>query len=183
MVKDLIRKLQKLTVEAVPFDPSSLGDEVATRTQWTPAKGGGASFQTHRLVEIDLHRTEFRATPGMTLFAGGFMVMGLAAMAIMTMANRGDLGTAIIASVVGLLFAGIGGGMLYFGAAPIVFDKRRGEFWKGRVAPYGIRGSAGSRPALPRSEPPTAVPCRNRRCPRTTPPARASRRRVRRRRW
>ena len=64
MVRDLVRKLQKLTIEAVPFDPSSLNDEVATKTAWTPAKGGGASFQTHRLVEVDPHRTEFRAVPG-----------------------------------------------------------------------------------------------------------------------
>ncbi len=136
MLKDLVRKLQKLTVEAVPFDPATLGDEVALVTEWTPAKGGGASFQTHRLVEIDLHRTEFRATPGMILFAGVFLVIGLGASSIVMIANRGDLGASIIASLVGLLFAAIGGGMLYWGAAPIVFDKRRGEYWKGRTAPY-----------------------------------------------
>jgi hypothetical protein len=137
MVRDLVRKLQKLTVEAVPFDPSSLGDEIALRTEWTPAKGGGASFQTHRLVEIDMHRTEFRASAGMVVFSLVFMLIGLGAMAIMVVANQDDSPLALLIPVlVGLVFAGIGGGMLYFGLAPIVFDKRRGEYWKGRTAPY-----------------------------------------------
>ena len=137
MVRDLVRKLQKLTVEAVPFDPSALGDEIALRTEWTPAKGGGANFQTHRLVEIDMHRTEFRATPGMVLFGALFTSIGLGAMAIMVVANRDDANFALFVPVlIGLVFTAIGAGILYFGLAPIVFDKRRGEYWKGRTAPY-----------------------------------------------
>jgi hypothetical protein len=141
MVRDLIRKLQKLRVEAVPFDPSTLGDEVATKTSWGPAKGGGASFQTHRLVEIDPHRTEFRAVPGAIAFYGVFMAIGLGVTTIMFFANQGSSSGSSLAGMIlplmfGLLFAGIGGTMMYFGLAPIVFDKRRGEYWKGRTAPY-----------------------------------------------
>jgi hypothetical protein len=29
--------------------------------------------------------------------------------------------------------------MFYFGAAPIVFDKRKGSYWKGRTSPYDVR--------------------------------------------
>ncbi len=143
MVRDLIRKLQSLKIEAVPFDPSSLNDEVATRTGWNPAKGGGASFQTHRLVEVDPHRTEFRAVPGALAFYGVFLVIGLVVPTIIVFAALQDTsssGAGIVAMIlplfVGVLFVGIGGGMMYFGLAPIVFDKRRGEYWKGRTAPY-----------------------------------------------
>jgi hypothetical protein len=136
MLRDLVKKLQKLTVEAVPFDPASLGDEVALRTEWTPAKGGGANFQTHRLVEIDMHRTEFRASPGLVVFALVFLTIGIAVPAIVGMANRQDVVAVIACAFAGLIFVGVGGGILYFGLAPIVFDKRRGEYWKGRTAPY-----------------------------------------------
>jgi hypothetical protein len=141
MVRDLIRKLQQLTVEAVPFDPSSLGDEVATKTSWEPAKGGGASFRTHRLVEIDPHRTEFRAVRGAIAFYGVFIAIGIVAMTIMFLATQGSSFSAspagvIVPIAVGLVFSAVGGTMIYVGLAPIVFDKRRGEFWKGRVAPY-----------------------------------------------
>jgi hypothetical protein len=137
MLRAALAKLKQLTVEPVPFDPSSLGDEIAMKTSWSPVKGGGANFQTHHLVEIDPHRTEFRASRGMVLFGGLFMVIGLGALTIMVLANQeAPALTMIFPVLIGLVFAGIGGGILYFGLAPIVFDKRRGEYWKGRVAPY-----------------------------------------------
>jgi len=137
MLRATLNKLKQLTVEPVPFDPSGLGDEVALKTSWTPAKGGGASFETHRLVEIDMHRHEFRASPGMVLFAGVFMLVGAVASTVIVIANQeADLIALIFPVIMGLVFVGIGGGMMYFGLAPIVFDKRRGEYWKGRTAPY-----------------------------------------------
>jgi hypothetical protein len=137
MLRAALNKLKQLTVEPVPFDPSGLNDEIALKTSWTPAKGGGASFQTHRLIEIDLHRTEFRASRGMVLFAGLFMAIGIGASSIIVATNQQAApGTLILPIVMGLVFAGVGGAMLWFGLAPIVLDKRRGEYWKGRVAPY-----------------------------------------------
>ena len=137
MLRAVINKLKQLTVEPVPFDPSGLNDEIALKTEWTPAKGGGASFQTHRLVEIDMHRTEFRAATGLVMFSGVFALIGLGSMTIVVVANQGAAPvTLILPILIGLVFAAIGGGMLFFGLAPIVFDKRRGEYWKGRTAPY-----------------------------------------------
>jgi hypothetical protein len=40
--------------------------------------------------------------------------------------------------LIGLVFAGVGGGLLYFGTAPIVFDKRERYFWKGRKGPRDV---------------------------------------------
>jgi hypothetical protein len=51
------------------FDPSQLGDPLAMKTDWTPAKAGGASFRTHKLVRVDPDRLEFRASMGYLLFA------------------------------------------------------------------------------------------------------------------
>ena len=42
---------------------------------------------------------------------------------------------AILPLSIGFVFSIAGGCMLYFGTAPIVFDKREGRFWKGRRAP------------------------------------------------
>ena len=58
------------------FDPSTLDDPAALRTQWDPLVRGGASFTTHAL-----HATpegfEYRTNLHMKLFAGLFLVMGL----------------------------------------------------------------------------------------------------------
>lgn len=148
MFKGLTLKLKGLRVEPVSFDPAALGDDHAACTQWGAAKGGGASFRTHRLVEVDPTRTEFRATRGAVVFYSIFLGIGLAVMvgftvATLTLDASGEF--PLIAPVLfGLIFTGVGGGLLYFGTAPMVFVKRRGEYWKGRVAPY----EAGSHRAL-----------------------------------
>ncbi|WP_339137431.1 MAG: hypothetical protein WGN25_05230 [Candidatus Electrothrix sp. GW3-4] len=36
----------------------------------------------------------------------------------------------------GLVFLGAGSAMLYFSTKPVVFDKRKGFFWKRKKAPY-----------------------------------------------
>ena len=61
MFKRLVQKLQGLRTEPVGYDPSLLDDPVAMQTDWTPAKGDGASFRTHKLVEVNSFRLEFRA--------------------------------------------------------------------------------------------------------------------------
>jgi hypothetical protein len=131
-----------VTIEAVAYDPSQLGDELATRTEWGPAKRGGASFGTHRLVDAGPRRVEFRATKGALAFYAVFAVMGLMALVIFPAAAFASMGLQwrtllflILPLVVGSVFVAVGGAMWYHGSAPIVFDKQRGEYWKGRVAP------------------------------------------------
>jgi hypothetical protein len=142
MLEGLALKLRGLKVEPVTFDPADLGDDVATRTEWEPAKSGGSNFRTHRFVAVDHGRAEFRATPGAVAFYLIFLLMGLGVMVVFTIATRaipegsGEAFPLIFPIVIGSIFVAVGGGMLYFGTAPIVFDRGRGEFWKGRVAPY-----------------------------------------------
>jgi hypothetical protein len=150
MPSKLMRALKRLTVEPVAFDPSTLGDDLAMKTEWGPASGGGASFGTHRLVSVDPDRLEFKATPGAVLFYALFFVVGLAvvvgfAIAIAT-GSVGAQEEGLLRYVplgIGAVFTVVGGSLLYSGVAPIVFDRRRGEYWKGRVAPSDVADPAG----------------------------------------
>lgn len=139
MLKGLAQKLRGLRVETVAFDPAALGDDLARRTEWGPAKSGGASFRTHRLVEVDPTRVEFRATRGAVAFYLIFLLMGLGfAIGFTVAAVSADSSQGFpmfLPALIGLVFVAIGGGLMYFGTAPIVFDRRYGEYWKGRVAP------------------------------------------------
>ncbi len=143
MLERVVRKIRRITPSAVPFDPSCFDDPVALRTSWDPAKGGGASFRTHRLVDEGNGRMAFKATRGALAFYGIFLAVGLAglgAFAFRVVPASGSGGT--LSMVLPLLaasaFAAAGGGLLWTGAAPIVFDTRRGEFWRGRVAPSEV---------------------------------------------
>lgn len=140
MFKKILQKLSSLADDRNKFDPSSLGDPVATQTDWTPAKRGGASFRTHKLIKVSPDRIEFRASIGAKVFYMIFLVVGIGVV-IGVSALQLSKGTfsfsmdTVFPLLIGLVFAVIGGYMLYFGTVPIVFDKRKGYFWKGRKGP------------------------------------------------
>jgi hypothetical protein len=137
MLDRLVRTVQRMAREAVPFDPSGLEDEVALRTEWGPAKRGGANFRTHSLERIDSNRLEFTASAGARLFYAVFFLVGVGIVIGFTV-GAGVRGN-VLPIVVGVIFAAAGAGLWYVGAAPIVFDKRKGSFWKGRTSPYDVR--------------------------------------------
>ena len=122
-------------------DPSSFDDPVAEQTDWGPLKGGGANFKTHKLYESNFDRIEFKAALGARLFYCVFLFVGLGVMfvpPIVKIVNNKPLWSGfetIFLLLFGLVFASVGGGMYYFGVAPIVFDRRNGYFWKGRTSP------------------------------------------------
>jgi hypothetical protein len=64
MLRKILHDLVRTDRQSVPFDPSVLGDAVATETQWVPLVKGGASFRTHKLVVKNAQRIEFRAAAG-----------------------------------------------------------------------------------------------------------------------
>ena len=152
MLKRLLEKLKDLKIEPTPFDPSTLEDPLALRTNWGPAKGGGASFGTHKLVAVDSFRLEFRPSGGALVFYCAFLVAGVAALVVLSIVGLtgvagslegGELLVLGIPALVGLVFTAAGAGMLRSGTAPIVFDKRRGAYWRGRVAPHELSNRAG----------------------------------------
>jgi len=141
MFRGILQKIvaqSRVRVSNAP--PQQDGDPIKARTEWTPAKGGGANFCTHKLVQIDSNRVEFRPSAGAIVFYLIFLLVGLGIGLGATASNilKGTLAfnqNTILPVVFGAIFAAAGGAMLYYGTAPIVFDKRHGYFWKGRKNP------------------------------------------------
>ncbi|QDT28338.1 hypothetical protein Enr10x_36800 [Gimesia panareensis] len=138
MFRKLMEKLKSLSTESSPpFDPATLDDPVALKTDWSPLKGGGTNFCTQKLVQISPHRYEFRAAAGAICFYLIFLILGLvvSGVGLFQILQSGKIFTAgsLIMGGVGLVFALVGGLMLYFGTRPVVFDKQHNCFWKGKV--------------------------------------------------
>ncbi len=132
----------------VLFDPAIFNDPLAKATLWTPAMNGGASFCTHRLRKTDQMCVEFKATFGAKLFCSFFSGMGaLFAMgpaAGMYNQYHGFNAAMLPFSLFGLLFFGIGILLYYYVSQPIVFDRKRNCFVKGRIAPGDMARRKGS---------------------------------------
>lgn len=134
-IKDAIQKSNA----RFEIDPAVFNDPLALQTEWSPASPGGSNFKTHKLHEVDGQRMEFRATMGMKLFAGLFLVIGLGVMAIapwrLWISGEPFAKDMLFLLIFGLLFAGVGGFMLYSALTPTVFDKGHGYFCKNRRKP------------------------------------------------
>lgn len=116
---------------------------VQAALEWRPLKSGGANFQTHKLVVVGLDRVEFCATVGLKVFCAIFTLLGFGGLLMMpAMLVKLGLGgfnpALLIPLLVGGVFMAVGIGMYRSGSAPIVFDRRKGLFWKGRVAPDAV---------------------------------------------
>lgn len=136
------------------FDPSQFGDPVAMKADWTPAKAGGVSFRTRRLVEVDPDRLEFRASMEWLLIVLLLLLGGMGmfiAYAAYLLSSGGVSFSTLPQLLMSLLCALPGGVLLYFSSIPIVFDKRNGFYWRGRRAPdevydgYALRNAAALR--------------------------------------
>ncbi len=147
MLKRLAEKLNRMVQSAPAFDPAALNDPIALRTQWTPVRRGGCNFRTHKLVTVGLDRLEFRSTVGAKVFyllfllIGVGVVIGFAVAGITSRRIAFNMAT-IMPTLIGLVFAGVGGALFYFGTIPIVVDTRKGYFWKGRKAPDEVFNKA-----------------------------------------
>lgn len=97
---------------------------------WGPLKSGGASFKTHRLVEISTLRIEYKASVGSIVFGSIFVMAGFGIFSI-NFFNEVNFWIALF----GVVFASAGGYMLKTVFEPIVFDKSLGYFWKGKKSP------------------------------------------------
>lgn len=145
MFEKLLKKLQAMGKPPVVFDPARFNDSLALLTEWSPLRSGGTSFRSHKLATLHADRLEFQAATGAKLFCMFFALVGIimpCGFLATTFLNRefaADLGPVIIVPVLmGLIFMSVGVGMYYYGTAPIVFDKFRGCFWKGKKAPNEV---------------------------------------------
>lgn len=132
--EQMAQNLQNMFNQAKPFDPLLLNDPIATQTQWTRACPGGTNFRTFKLVQVNPDRIKFRTTFGAVLFALIFLLVGLGLIVLIIWESYLTAFTTelMVAVGLGLIFAGVGGYLLYRQMQPIVFDKREGLFWKKR---------------------------------------------------
>jgi hypothetical protein len=147
MLKKQREKLQDRVNESETFDPSSIGDPVAMQTKWKPVESNGVFpwinklFNWSReLVEIGANRIEFKASIRAKLFYSVFILIGMTVLIGVPIAHSSarkfsfDTFT-LLASLVSVA---VGRLMFHFGTAPIVFDKYKRFFWKGRIAPNEV---------------------------------------------
>ncbi|HTP13699.1 MAG TPA: hypothetical protein VMM37_08715 [Bacteroidota bacterium] len=137
----LLRTIFGINTNQPSLDPTKFGDPLALKIEWTPATRGGANFRTHRFVQIEYSRVEFRASAGAKLFYLFFGGMGLLCSVGFSIQHRAVLLLSfsnIIPVLVGLLFVVVGGALFWTGTTPIVFDKGVGYFWKSRKSPQDV---------------------------------------------
>ncbi len=141
MFEKLKQKLRMLTAVPAPFDPSRFGDPLASQIDWTPAKRGGTNFRMHKLISVGPNRVEFRASIGAKLFSLLFFFLGLGVFVALSASSFSgatatffDAGF-LVPLLISLVFIVLGGYLFYSGTKPIVFEKARGVFWKGRKGP------------------------------------------------
>ncbi len=137
----ILRKILSLTSQQPPLDPAQFNDPLALKTEWTPATRGGSSFRTHRLVQDDFARVEFKASTGAKVFYLLFAFIGVGVatgMALFSEAESYEAPEFFVPMLMGILFLSIGVGMFIYGTTPIVFDKGSGYFWKGRKGPQDV---------------------------------------------
>ncbi|MFA5039883.1 MAG: hypothetical protein WC732_09450 [Candidatus Omnitrophota bacterium] len=137
--------LSRLLVgEEKPVDPSVFGDPLALATAWVPLESGGSNFCSHGIRKIDSLRMEFKTTLGMKLFCSFFIFFGMAFAGIPLAAlshHKAFQAPLIWNALFGLIFSAIGIMAFYKAERPIVFDKTKGAFRKGRGKPGKDKGS------------------------------------------
>ncbi|MDP8236930.1 MAG: hypothetical protein P9M08_11145 [Candidatus Erginobacter occultus] len=138
MKERLLEKLRRLAVSRPVFDPGVFSDAVAEKTDWTPLKPGGTNFATHRLLR-EGDRLEFKISPGARIFSLVFLLSGLGLVAgfVVPMISREPFSfrEQDIGGLVGVVFAVVGWFLHRHFNRPVVFDRRSGYFWKGRIPP------------------------------------------------
>lgn len=136
MLEKLVDTLKQLARKPSTFDASVFKDDVALKTDWSPARSGGTNIGTHQLVEVSARRLEFRPRPIALLFPLIFVLVGLGVLAV-----AGVLG---FEEDMSILFFGIPFGSIFFlvglfvawsWAKPRIFDLDKGYYWQGRQEP------------------------------------------------
>jgi len=136
----------KLTQSPEPFDPGIFNDEVAMKTEWTPAKGGGTNVGTHALKETGPARVEFKISVVGLISPGIFMLVGLGVGVGMTIGwlNGGEIFLLLFGVPFGSVFFLVGFFISRSWSKPRVFDKHTGFFWRGRREPLlGVNADLG----------------------------------------
>jgi hypothetical protein len=146
MFRNLLDKIGIRLAGDEEFDPSSIDDPVARKTDWSPAKKGGANFYSHRLVVVNFNRLEFRATVLAKFISLLVLCIGLFLLMLFVyhsfISNESYSGFGLFMILLGSIMFSLAGCYLVFvWAAPAIFDKSVGYFWKGRKRIDQLDGS------------------------------------------
>ncbi|RLA75837.1 MAG: hypothetical protein DRG30_04125 [Epsilonproteobacteria bacterium] len=127
------------------FDPSELNDSVALKTYWGSTGASTSSYRTHKLVQINSNRIEFKASlqekaGSLSFFIIGALVVFAPIYGFIFHIYGLISNTSQVFSMMGLglIFMSVGAYLFYIAIKPIVFDKNDGYFWKGRVEPKNV---------------------------------------------
>jgi len=137
----LLRTLFGIATNQPSLDPAKFGDPLALKIEWTPATRGGTNFRTHRFVQTDFSRVEFRASVMAKLFPLLFAVGGIVCgvgYSIQTGPALFSHLSDIVPVLVGILFIFVGSILFWTSTTPIVFDMGVGYFWKSRKSPQDV---------------------------------------------
>lgn len=140
MLNKIKRALKNIKTWEPSFDHSEFNDDIASKTEWFPLKRGGSNFGTHKLIQADHNRIEFKATLGAKLFSLIFILVGAGVPLFIGMETFRTYGSIfrsdfIFVGLIALIFLAAGSWMYYSFSKPVVFDKAKGMFWKGWKAP------------------------------------------------
>lgn len=134
--------LNQVTNDRPVFDPVIFNDSLALETAWSPLKGGGSNFRTHKLVEVNHSRIEFKSTLSAKIFSGIFLTFGVGIPVIIGIESFQENSTVfrsdfLFIVLIGLLFFLTGLWLFYVFAKPVIFDRSVGMYWKGWKPPKG----------------------------------------------
>jgi hypothetical protein len=113
--------------------PERFGDDIARKTEWSPLREG-RRLQIRKLREVGKSRLEFSLTAEVAGFCLFFLTSGLVSFILLLTQRRLTAGFFMLLLASAALFF-TGGILFFYLAKPIVFDKIRGFFWKGRTKP------------------------------------------------
>ena len=106
---------------------------------WGRAKSGGKNFRTHKLVIEGPVVAEFKTTMSYFLVGLDLIIIGIAICFGMIANSSNEMMTGSLTRLIfpilfGFIFVVSGSGGLIASLSPIEFDKRSGDFKKGRKA-------------------------------------------------
>ena len=117
-------------------NPARFNHPLALAIEWTPLKGGGATFRTHDLHLVGAGRIEFRQSVGFRLFLGLFMVAGviLFVLNLPGMPMHAAIGSKVLRGIVMIASALVAVCMavVLIRRDSVVFARTEGFFWSGR---------------------------------------------------
>jgi len=122
--------IDSMTGETHQVDPSRFNDPVALKTQWSMISKGGAGFGSHKLNNVGDDVLAFKLTWGVYFLSIAFLLIWIAGSLGFWFNGMREIAPYVILGI----FGGIGVFIFLSSAKPIVFDKGKGLFIKGKLS-------------------------------------------------